>query len=220
MSKINEIITGMQSANSPSDYWLNSWFPELEKTTFVRQRRNSTRWHIWDQTVFDHTMAVLDLLEAANPITLLAGLFHDLGKGYDSDHVEMSVRIAQKRLTEWGTSPYLLDRVIRLIATHMYDIPMPVTAIQEKTIRKFVANVGLDNVENWFTLRRADSLSYPGYLKYKKDRINPFYGIVREYLDKLPEEDNPSFPQLEPNVILGGKDSQTKDTSLSVEGDE
>lgn len=217
MSKINEIIIGMQSANSPSDYWLKSihlesWFPELEETSLIMQRGN--------QTVFDHTMVVLDLLQIANPVTLLGGLFHDLGKGHVSDHVEISVRVAQRRLAEWGASPYLLDRVVRLVTTHMYDIPMPVATIQEKTIRKFVASVRLDNVRNWFTLREADVLSYQGYLKYKQNRVHPFCKVVQKYLSRLPGEDNPSFPQLKPNVTIGGKDSQSKDVSLSVEGDE
>jgi len=87
-------------------------------------------------------------------------------------------------------------------------------------VRKFVASVGPDNVENWFTLRKADALSYPGYLKYKKDRISPFYKVVQEYLNKLPKEDHPSFPQAEPNINLGGKDSQARDASLSVKGNE
>ena len=71
---MEQITQGMMERARPSDYWLNPkmGFPELEDSRFVIQGNG--------QSVRDHTMDVIDVLEDKNPITLLSGLFHDLGK--------------------------------------------------------------------------------------------------------------------------------------------
>lgn len=185
---IDEIIQGMQTASLPSDYWeapdIES--PELEASRSVIQRN--------DQTVFEHTMLVIDLLTIKNPITLLSGLFHDLGKHYVTPmddtslprfpgHAEMSARIADLRLTEWGCSASRIDRIVRLITMHMYDIS---NAARAKTIRKFVADVGPQNLDNWFALRIADSRSYAAQQQYRSHFIEPFRIAVMSYMKQQP----------------------------------
>lgn len=217
MNKIDEIIYGMQAANLPSDYWVTSdiKFPELEASKLILQRNN--------QSVWNHTMQVIGLLTTKNHITLFASLFHDLGKNYNQSmsgprfpgHAIESARIAKTRLTEWGATPYVIDRVIRIVLTHMYDIK---GITQEKIIRGFIANVGLDNMENWFVVRIADSASYSQHGKYKRHLIDPFYKTVKNYLSKLPLKDNLLQLQSEPSIVMGGKDYKDDDVSLSVEG--
>lgn len=224
MSKIDGIIDGMQAAELPSDYWINSniKFPELEASRTIMQRNN--------QSVWEHTMLVINHLVIKNPITLLASLFHDLGKCHVVSpiknigdlslyqfprHSIESCYIAKRRLTQWETTPYIMDRILRIIKTHMYDI---VDIVGEKTIRKFIAEVGLDNLENWFAVRRADSASYSHYGQYKRHIIDPFYNNVMKYLDELPQESNPAQLQSDPNIDISGKECKSNDTFLSMEG--
>ncbi len=189
---VKQIVQGMQERARPSDYWRSSRidFPELEVARLIIQRNN--------QSVRDHTMAVIDNLEIKNSITLLSGLFHDLGKcvvvpqdhpsGHRfPEHDAVSARIAKETLIKWEAPLYLIDRVTRIISMHMYDIA---NVTKEKTIRKFVAGVGNDNVNNWFTLRIADSRSYSNQIQYVNHFIKPFQIMVMEYLDKQPNLDD------------------------------
>ena len=192
---IQQILQGMQQSVCPSDYWLTpgTEFPELKAAKLVIHRNG--------QSVWEHTMLVIDLLSIKNPITLLSGFFHDLGKNYTQsvnnpslskfpEHVIRSADIAKIKLIEWQASPYLIDRVSCLILTHMYDI---VTATNEKTIRKFIASVRQDNVENWFALRIADSRSYNTYQRYHNHLVESFRIRVMSYLNQQPSMDQPEF---------------------------
>jgi len=195
MSKVNTIIQGMQAAGSPSDYWVaqSGELLELEVSRLTIQRNGASVW--------DHTMAVIDLVTPKNPVTLLSGLFHDLGKccvqPMDDPslprfpgHAIESANIAETKLIEWGASPDLVDRVTRLIAMHMYDLS---NAAREKTIRKFVADVGPTNVYDWFSLRVADSRSYAAQQQYRNNFIEPFRILVMSYLEQQPGTDQPIF---------------------------
>ncbi len=194
MNQIDKVIQGMQEANLPSSYWSDPVieFPELDAVHTVIQHNG--------QSVWEHTMCVIDLLNIKNPITLLSGLFHDLGKGCiapvdDSSfsrfpgHANESANIVRTRLSEWGATSYVVDRVFRLVSTHMFDIS---DAMREKTIRKFVADVGVDNLDNWFAVRVADSRSYSSQRKYRNHFIEPFRRAVTSYINQ-----QPSLGQLE-----------------------
>ena len=195
MNKIDKVIHGMQTSDLPSDYWITSniEFPELEDSRSIMQRNG--------QSVCEHTMLVIDLIEPKNPITLLSGLFHDLGKYYAQstddnsttrfpNHAIVSAGIAKTKLTEWQASPDLIDRVIRLITTHMYDTS---NAAKERTIRKFIAEVGSTNIDNWFALRIADSRSYTAYQQHYSRFIKPFRKAVMLYLEQQPSFGQPEL---------------------------
>jgi hypothetical protein len=202
MNTYEETIRGMMEDSLPSAYWADTvGFTELESSKYVIQSNG--------QSVWEHTMLVIDILADKNPITLLSGLFHDLGKccvkpiddTYASKfpgHDVESAHIAQNILGRWGAAEFLTDRVIRLVAMHMYDIS---DASREKTIRKFVAEVGYDNVDNWFTLRIADSRSYAEQQKYYNRFIDPFRIAVNKYLDQQP---NTGEPGIEVPDVAGG----------------
>ena len=193
----------MMAAYIPSDYWFDAtvYFPELENNHSVQQRDRRSVW--------EHTMLVIDALSVKNPITLLSGLFHDLGKYYvdpNSDpaysrypgHAAKSAEIAEMRLKKWGADRNTTDSVVRLVNTHMFDIR---GVTQDKTIRKFVASVGKDNVENWFVLRVADSLSYNGHKQYRNNLIEPFRAVVMSYLKRQPDSGQMEFENFD---ITGG----------------
>lgn len=193
----------MMTARMPSDYWLEVGveFPELENSHSVQQRDRRSVW--------EHTMDVIDALRVKNPTTLLSGLFHDLGKYYVDPnenpshskypgHAAKSAEIATIRLNEWGADKNTTDSVVRLVNTHMFDIR---NVTQDKTIRKFVASVGKDNIENWFVLRVADSLSYSGYKQYRNNLIEPFRAVVVSYLKKQPDQGQMEFEHFD---VTGG----------------
>lgn len=198
MKIINKIIQGMLAVNLPSDYWntVNIDLPELAASCSVIQRNG--------QSVFEHTMLVMDLLTIKNPITLLSSLFHDLGKTNMSptdpliprfpNHADESADMARIRLAEWGATSHIIDRVCRLISMHMFDLK---NATGEKTVRRFIANVGRDNVDNWFVVRIADSRSYVSQRQYLNHYIKPFRRAVTSYLRKQPSLGQPKFKEPE-----------------------
>ena len=197
MKIIDEVIQGMQTANLPSDYWATSnvELSELAASRSVIQSNG--------QSVFEHTMLVMDLLTKKKPIALLSSLFHDLGKVDASpatdpslprfpNHADKSTDIAKIRLIEWGATSYVIDRVCRLVHMHMFDIK---DAMREKTIRKFIANVGRDNIDNWFAVRIADSRSYAAQQWYHNYYIEPFRKAVASYLQKQPSLGQPKLEE-------------------------
>lgn len=212
--QINSILAAMQLYKLPSDYWLapdpELEFPEMEKAKLVMQNNNS-------QSVWDHTMSVVDLLSVKNPVTLLAALFHDLGKislypnirlsetSRFFGHEFTSASIARQRLNEWGTPHCYLDKIDRLILTHMYDV---VGNINKKRIREFVARVGPDNIENWFVLRIADSRSYHSHGTYRNKIIEPFREAVMLYMKQQPVAKQPQIAPSDRTIQIEGGDAQ------------
>ena len=196
MSRIDQIICGMITTTCPSIYWddpdeISIDFQELEASRVIMQHNG--------QSVWQHTMDVIDLLTIKNPITLLSGLFHDLGKGCITPiddpsrskfpgHADASAAIAERKLSEWGANKHLSDRVVRLVSTHMFDISQ---TIRDRTIRKFVADVGRNNIGNWFVLRIADSRSYSAHAQYYSHFIKPFQRVIMSYLKQQPDIDQP-----------------------------
>lgn len=183
----------MQEVGFPSIYWTNSEVtPEFLELDLAKHTVNKK-----GQSVFDHTMLVMDLLSRKNPVTLFSALFHDLGKCYIEPSVDSgvprfcgheieSVITVTIKLNEWGASEDLKLRVMRLVSTHMYDIKGKKT---DKTIRKFVAKVGTDNLEDWFSLRHADSAAYADYSEYADRLIEPFRMRVMSFLEEQPSGD-------------------------------
>ena len=195
MMKINDVIEGMKLYGpSPSCFWKKSGvsFEILDDTKGLRQRSG--------QTVFEHTMNVLDCLAVCNEITLLAGLFHDCGKLHTRTikgdrvnfwgHELVSAEMAWHVLPSWGTHPQTIDCVARIIKTHMIDIK---TNMTRSKIRSFIAAVGYDNIDNWFVLRKADSSAYSqinnnyplASKEYQKAIIDPFEHKVLTELAKI-----------------------------------
>lgn len=181
----------MEQLVVPSTFWLgldNEYLkvmlPELAAIKQVEQRNGVT--------VFDHTMRVLDALEARNPVVLWAAVFHDVGKASFPErdyfcktafprHEIISLELAGRRLDRWRAEGGFTLDVLRLVKTHMIDIKNMKHA---QVYRNFIASIGLRNIDNWFHLRRADSLAYsiiPGVL----DMIDDFRERLSGYLNQV-----------------------------------
>lgn len=186
-------VTKMMMARSaPGECWremnieyLRVMLPELAATQKVMQRQG--------ETVYQHTLKVLNALESKNPVTLWAAIFHDTGKasfprqGYFSKtafpkHEIISTELAERRLTHWQADGGLILDVTRLVRGHMIDIA---GFKHPQAYRSFIASVGLCNIDNWFALRRADSMAY-GINPTALGMIGAFQAGVSRYIEQMP----------------------------------
>lgn len=200
------IIDMMLMHQNPSFVWASGHlsFKELEQVKDFSQKHN--------ETVFAHTMKVLDSLTTKNRISLWAALFHDLGKFLTKEinehnfvtfhgHAEASAIISHRVLSAWKEDPFIIDRVKRLILTHMLDI----RHANDKAARNLFGSVGKDNIDNWFALREADISAYP----HAKDYINlylvEFKKRVELYRTTLIRENDLCIPPTDDVIHICGE---------------
>lgn len=145
----------MKASERPSQVWQDEALcrhvlPELNVLRQVRQRGN--------ESVFDHTMKVLDGPGIATQIVLWAKLLHDTGKANGfRGHEIVSEAIIRNRLPQLGASPETVDAVARIARTHMIDLK---SYRHPQAIRNWIAWVGRSNTRPWFVVRRDDMLAY------------------------------------------------------------
>ncbi len=134
-------------------------FPGIEKMYDFNQ--NNPHHHL---TVFEHSLSALDHSNKTI-VDRLAGLFHDIGKpdtyeeidgiGHFYSHQKKSVEITKNILQRLHYSNDIIDKVCLLIDRHMVMIDYT----NDKSVKKFINKVGVENIPNFFSLRKADVLS-------------------------------------------------------------
>jgi len=138
---------------------LNLILPEIARCRGVEQKGN----HRFD--VLDHILMACDKVPADMPIVRLAALFHDVGKplveAIDSSgvrtfyrHEEESKRITEEIMLRFHYSNAAIKEVTHLVATHMFHYEESWT---DAAVRRFLVRLGSQNLENAFSLRRADT---------------------------------------------------------------
>jgi len=126
--------------------------------------------------VFLHTLDVINCLEIKNKITIFSALFHDIEKKPNINicHQNQSSVVAEHILHEWNIHKDIIMNVQKIILTHMEDIKNQT----DKGVGRFIKNVGVNNLNNWFVLRRADSIAYEGkalhIIENFRNQINKF----------------------------------------------
>lgn len=117
----------------------------IPQITMITSLTQENPWHIYD--VFTHTDIALDHSEGMNLSEKLAIVFHDFGKAqcktFDDNHIahfyghaQISAQIAADALQEMKCSRQLIERVVKLIAFHDYELkPRP------KLLRRFLAKL-------------------------------------------------------------------------------
>ena len=133
--------------------------------------------HIY--TVWEHNVRALAYTaEKKYPIEVrLAALLHDVGKprskrgeGHNSTfygHDVIGARMAVKALERLKFSREMTDKISKLVRYHMfYYLPDEVT---ESSVRRLVANIGKENVEDLLKVREADRIGSgtPKAIPYK-----------------------------------------------------
>jgi len=137
--------------------------PELTACRGVEQKG----MHIYD--VLDHLYASVD---AAPPDLLLrlAALLHDIGKPAAKEerpggeitfyrHEEYSARDAENLLKRLRFPNAVVEDVVLLIQCHMFSYD---EAWSDAAVRRFIARVGPDNLDDLFALRLADGAGIVG----------------------------------------------------------
>ncbi len=137
--------------------------PEMELTFGVEQK-SPGRHHIFD--VGTHSVESLRHCPSADPITRLATLIHDIGKAKTQkiypdgkitfyNHEMESAKIAKQISERFKFSKAQADKFYRLVRWHQFSVDDQQT---DSAIRRFIKNVGVENIDDMLALRTADRL--------------------------------------------------------------
>ena len=137
--------------------------PELIKCFGIEQK-SPQRHHIYD--VGDHLLMSLKNCKSDDPITRFATLIHDIGKPQtykklDSgvitfyNHEMVSTKIAINIADRLRFSAKEKDKFVKLVRFHQFTVDEHQT---DSSIRRFLRNIGLENVEDMLALRVGDRL--------------------------------------------------------------
>lgn len=137
--------------------------PEMEKTFGVEQK-SPGRHHIYD--VGTHSLLSLKNCKSQDPIVRFATLIHDIGKpptfkklktGVITfyNHEIISARIAKKIAKRLRFSKKQSEKLYKLVRYHQFTVDERQT---DSAIRRFIRNVGKQNVPDMIDLRVGDRL--------------------------------------------------------------
>lgn len=129
--------------------------PELEECRRVPQDKAVA------QDVFEHSLLSLDAVERPDLVLRLAALLHDVGKpetmadGHFHQHEFVGEHLSRRILRRWKFPKDVVARVAHLVRHHMFWYQEVWT---DAAVRRFIRNVGLDEIPALFELRRADNI--------------------------------------------------------------
>lgn len=137
--------------------------PEFEKTFGVNQK-SPGRHHIYD--VGTHLLMSLKNCKSEDPIVRFATLIHDIGKPQTYkvqenkvvtfyNHEVISTKIAENIAERLKFSNKEKDKFIKLVKFHQFTLDEKQT---DSAIRRFIRNVGKENIKDMLDLRIADRL--------------------------------------------------------------
>ncbi|MDP3724223.1 MAG: CCA tRNA nucleotidyltransferase [bacterium] len=134
--------------------------PELDAAFAQKQARH----HTWD--VGKHSIESLRHCPSNDPVVRLATLLHDIGKPAVAkrvsselvtffNHEVVGVPIARNILDRLHVSKKDRDRILNLIRWHQFSVDEYIT---DAAVRRFIARVGPDNIDDMIDLRIGDRL--------------------------------------------------------------
>ncbi len=137
--------------------------PEVE-TGFGVQQQSPGRHHILD--VGNHSLESLRASKTNNPIVNLAILLHDVGKPTVArvqkngvitfyNHEMVGASLARNIAKRLKFSKKQEEKLVTLVRWHQFSVDEKQT---DKAIRRFIRNVGKENIEDMLQLRIADRL--------------------------------------------------------------
>jgi len=137
--------------------------PEMEKAFGVEQK-SPGRHHIYD--VGEHLLKSLKNCKSPDPLVRFATLIHDIGKPatYKKltngtitfyNHEVISTKIAENISDRLKFSNEEREKLITLVRWHQFTVDERQT---DSAIRRFIRNVGKENIEDMLALRVADRL--------------------------------------------------------------
>lgn len=137
--------------------------PELEEGFGIEQK-SPGRHHIYD--VGTHSLLALKHCPSKDPLARFATLIHDIGKPKTQkttekgiitfyNHEVVGAGMAKKIADRLRFSKKDRDRLFRLVRWHQFTVDERQT---DSAIRRFIRNVGLENIQDILDLRVGDRL--------------------------------------------------------------
>ena len=123
-------------------------------------QRGVTQNKIPGEDLWDHTLRCVDAA-APRPIVRLAALVHDVGKpataadGHFFGHETVGAEQARALLDRLHEPRIVVDRVGHLVRHHMFRYE---PSWSDGAVRRFIAKVGRDAIDDLFALREADNI--------------------------------------------------------------
>lgn len=137
--------------------------PEMEKCFGVEQK-SPGRHHIYD--VGTHLLMSLKFCKSDDPVARFATLIHDIGKPQTYkkletgtitfyNHEMVSTKIAENIAERLRFSRKETEKFLTLVRWHQFTVGEMQT---DNAVRRFIRNVGVENIDDMLALRVADRL--------------------------------------------------------------
>ncbi len=129
--------------------------PELAGQRGVAQNK------IAGEDLWDHSVRSVDAAPRTKPVVRLAALLHDVGKpstagdGHFYGHDTVGADMAEQLLRRLKLPRETWERVCHLVRYHMFEYR---PNWGDAAVRRFIAKIGADAIEELFALREADNL--------------------------------------------------------------
>ncbi|MFH0937122.1 MAG: HD domain-containing protein [Candidatus Daviesbacteria bacterium] len=162
--------------------------PEVEKTFGISQEGPK---HARTYDIGKHSLETVKETPSSDPLVRFAALIHDIGKpstykidekgnvtfyNHDVAGGQLSLRIAQRL----ALSKKQTDKLFKLVRWHLYTVDENQT---DAAIRRFIKNVGLENIDDMLKLRIGDRLG-GGTQRPVSWRMEKFSERIKEVLKK------------------------------------
>lgn len=162
--------------------------PELEEC-FAVEQKSPKRHHIFD--VGTHCVLSLKHCPSKDVIVRFSTLLHDVGKAKVAavteegvrtfyNHEVVGARIANNITKRLNFSREQRDKVFKLIRWHQFSVGEDQT---DKALRRFIKNIGVENIEDMMDLRVGDRLG-GGLQQPESWRLKLFRQRLKEVLKK------------------------------------
>jgi len=162
--------------------------PELEKC-FGLQQMGPKHDRVYD--IGEHSLLALKHTPSSNPLVRLAALLHDVGKpdtvNIQTDgnvtfyqHDVIGGRIVLEIAKKFNLSKKQADKLYKLVRWHMFSVSENQT---DSAIRRFIKNVGLENIDDLMAVRVGDRLG-GGTQTETSWRIEKFKSRIKQVLTK------------------------------------